>query len=267
MQRYPTPRLAQGKVRPSRYVKTIVSIVLFLVLVSISVLFPNATRSSVYYVSKPLWAVEAMVAKPFVGTWDYFAFKSYLISKNLDLENQVTSLQLKQVDYDTILKENQDLKNQTADHHPRITSRILSKPPQSPYDTLVVDAGSDVGVAVGDTVYLSDTIIVGMVTSITSHTSLISLFSASGQKQQSTNSRTGALFDLVGKGGANFQVEVPKDTDITVGDTFLFPNKSASVLATAYYIDTDSQSSFKTIYLHSPGNVFSSQWVFIDKTQ
>lgn len=247
--------------------KTIIAFVLFFILAGFSFLFPNATRNVADTVSKPLWFVENAFLGTVSSVRNFFTFKSTLLAQNMSLQNQVASLELKQIDYDAILSENQSLKNQTGIAGNRITSRILSKPPQSPYDTLVIDTGADDGVVLGDKVYLSDTVIVGLVTATTPHTSLVTLFSSSGETQSATDSRTGGTLVLEGQGGANFSAQVPKETDILWGDTFLYPAKSASVLGNVYYVDSNSQSSFKTIYVRIPVNIFQSQWVFVQKGQ
>ena len=93
----------------------------------------------------------------------------------------------------------------------------------------------------------------------------MTLFSSSNQKQESVVLRTGASFEIFGKGGSNFQMEVPKDTDIIWGDVFEHPGLTTSVIGTVYYIDSNSQSSFKTIFMRVPGNVFDAKWVFVEK--
>ena len=114
-------------------------------------------------------------------------------------------------------------------------------------------------------VYLSGNVIVGSIVSVTSHASLVELFSKNTVGQEATILRTGNSFELVGRGGANFAVEVPKDTDIALGDTALYPGLSESVIANVYAIDSNPQSSFKTVYLRIPGNVFQSKYVFVEK--
>jgi len=254
----------RSKPQKGKHFKTIIAVVLFVVLTLFVYVFPNATRTTVTAITKPLWAIRNNAGKPFTFVRDFFKFKSSLISQNLALENEVLSLRLKQIDYDAILNENQTLVNQTG-RDGRITSRVLAKPPQSPYDTIVLGSGSANGVIVGSRVYMSDTIVVGTVASVTSDTSVVQLFSTGGNKQQATLARTGTMFEIQGSGGANFQVEVPKETDIAIGDTFLYPNTSVSVLAVVYNIDPGSQSSFKKVYMRIPGNIFASQWVFVEK--
>ncbi len=70
---------------------------------------------------------------------------------------------------------------------------------------------------------------------------------------------------LSGAGGGNITLEVPKDTDVLWGDVFVYPGIAPSVLGSVYYIDNNSQSAFKTVYIRVPGNLFSAQWVFVEK--
>ncbi|MBI4155729.1 MAG: rod shape-determining protein MreC [Candidatus Zambryskibacteria bacterium] len=255
--------------RPKRKTpwKIIIVIFTFLLLSGFGFLFPNLLKGTFSTLARPIWLMRDNITKSFSSVTDFFRFKNTIINENLTLKDELTSLKLKQIDYDAIFKENQNLKNQTdkSNNNNRIVSRVLSSPPQSLYDTFIIDNGSLDGVSVGNRVYLSDTIIIGLITSVASRTSVVTLFSTSGQKQEATDSRTGTSFTLSGAGGANFQVVVPKDTDVLVGDIFTYPSRKASVLGSVYFIDANSQSSFKKIYLRIPGNIFSTQWVFVEK--
>src|SRR3989344_6070107 len=138
----------RSKPQKGKHYKTIIAVVLFFILALLAYIFPNATRSGLTTITKPLWIVRDNAGKPFTFVRDFFAFKSSLISQKISLENEVASLRLKQIDYDVLLKENQNLTNQTGSVN-RIVSRVLSKPPQSPYDTLVIGSGSGEGVIPG----------------------------------------------------------------------------------------------------------------------
>ncbi|MCX6702124.1 MAG: rod shape-determining protein MreC [Candidatus Zambryskibacteria bacterium] len=251
-----------------KYRGNIISIIILFCLLNLfAFLFPNFTRSTFFTISKPLWVIRDVVLRPFSNIKGYFTSKNSLISNNLSLEEEVSNLKLKKIDYDVLSKEFEDLKNQLGRQTdtPHIVSRVLSKPPYSPYDTFIIDVGSSDGVSLGNRVYISDNIIVGLIKNITPHTSLVELFSNGDGEQEATLSRTGASFVLKGLGGANLELEVPKDTDIVWGDVFLYPKFSPSMIGSVYYIDTNSQSSFKKIYIRVPGNVFSTKYVFVEK--
>ncbi len=247
--------------------KILVIIVVFLLLSLFAFLFPNFLKTFSYQISKPVWKIGSVSKLSVSWFYQFFSFRSTLTNKNLALEDELDSLKLKQVDYDALQEENKNLKEELGRYNSstKILAAVLSKPPESPYDTLVIDVGSKQGVALGQKVYLSQSIIVGVVTDVTPNTSLVELFSTGNRKQEATLSRTHASFTLTGRGGGNFILEVPKDTDIVWGDEFIYPGLNQSILGSVYYIDSSSQNSFKTIYIRSFTNIFNVDSVFVEK--
>lgn len=260
--------LLKSKTKNSHKGKIISVVVVTVLVFLISMFFSNSTRSFFYSAIKPIWYSESIITTPFRGVTNFFIFKNKLIKDKQDLEDQVLTLKLKEIDYDVLLKENQELKDQIGRYGEKnlVFARVLSRPPRSPYDTFVIDIGSSHGISPADRVYLSDNVIIGVVKTVTPKTSLVELFSSGNSKQEAVLSRTGTSFVLVGKGGANFQIEVPKDTDVLWGDMFLYPGINSSVIGSVYYIDSNSQSSFKTLYIRTPGNVFQTKSVFVNKS-
>ncbi len=258
--------LLRSKPRNEIRKRIILVVATFSVLVLVGLISSSFLRNFFYTISRPVWESENIITIPFRSIGGFFKFKSNLVQQNLELQDELNSLKLKEIDYDILLKENQDLKSDIGRVSGKnlVYSRVLSRPPRSPYDTFVIDIGSTLGVTQANRVYLSDNVIIGVVTTVTPNTSLVQLFSTGGNKQEAILSRTGTSFVLTGKGGANFQLEVPKDADIAWGDMFLYPGINSSILGSVYYIDINSQSSFKTIYIKTPGNVFRTKSVFVD---
>lgn len=258
--------LLKSKPKNENRKKIVIISILFLILTILASFFPGFIQRTSYTISQPFWKVGSILGSGFTDVKNYFYLKSSIIKKNEELEQEVIRLKIKELDYEILLRENQDLKSEIGRNSfkSRITSSVLSRPPRSPYDTLVIDVGSRDGVGLGDKVYFGDNIIIGFITNITPDTSLVSLFSTSNQKQEAILSRTGASFTITGRGGANFELEVPKDTDIEWGDTFVYPGLSGKLIASVYYIDANSQSSFKKIYLKVPINIFSTKYVLVE---
>ncbi len=247
--------------RPKIFLVLAVFVILFL----LSYFFGAFFRKIFTNIAKPIWVVGITVEKPFSNITDYFRTRGALISENQNLKDQITALSLKVTDYNTVSTELSDLKNESGRNVAgRLVTNIISRPPQSPFDTLVIDFGSSDGITVDSKAYLSDTIIVGTVQSVSPRSSIVSLFSTPNKKTDVVLLRTGASYSLEGNGGGNFKLEVPKDTDIVWGDSFMYPGSRTSLVANVYYIDSNSQSSFKTIYLRVPGNVFSSKYLFVE---
>ncbi len=252
----------------SRYnLKTILIGVFFVLLLLLSIVFPSFTTGVLHTAVKPFWFAKDKsidVSNYFFG---FFSLKSSLIKQNTALEEELVNLRMTKIDYEILMKENEELRLGfgMSNGSNKIISNILSKPPQSPFDTFVIDAGSASGINVGDRVYVSDTIIVGSVAEVTEKTSIVKLFSSGGQEIEVISSRTGGNFVIKGSGGSNYSMEIPKETDVVWGDVFLYPGSNSAVVATVYYVDSSSQSSFKTVHLRFPVNIFQSKRVFVVK--
>jgi rod shape-determining protein MreC len=237
-----------------------------MVLFIFSYLFPNFLRSNFSTISKPIWLIRDSVSKSSSNLFGFFTSKSNLISENSALKEEIEVLKLKQLDYNLILKENQELKNISAEKKSNfILARVLSKPPVSPYDSLVLDIGTSQGIKKGSKVFLSNNVVIGFVTEITENTSLVELFSKGDTKHNFVLERTGASYDISGMGGFNMMVLMPKDADVLWGDTFVYPGENLATVGNVYYIDTNSQSSFKGVYIKIPTNVFQTKWVYVEK--
>ncbi len=258
--------LLKSKPKNDSLGKIIAVVVLFCLLALSEFFFGNNIRNISHAVAKPLWSASKSVTEPFSKVKGFFSFKSSLVSKNLAQEEELLSLRLKKIDYEVLSKEFDDLKNQLGREGdtPRKISRVLSRPPLSPYDTFVIDIGREDGVSLGSRVYISENIIIGLVKNVTPHTSLVELFSNGDSEQEATLSRTGSSFILKGQGGGNLKLEVPKDADILWGDVFLYPKFTPAMIGSVYYIDENSQNSFKQIYIRVPGSIFSNKYVFVE---
>jgi len=245
----------------------VMAVLLFILLFTLSFFFPNGLKSVAYSVAKPFWSIADYSLRPFPYFINYIKTKNSLVEENSNLKDEIATLKLKAIDYDILLKQTDDLKSQLGriDTTGKTVARILSKPPLSPYDTFVVDVGENSGLQVESKVFISDNIIIGIVKNVNSNNALVELFSSSGVEHEAISGRTGTTFKLVGLGGGNFKIEVPKDVDILWGDSFVYPNLASAVLGTVYFVDSNAQSSFKTIYIRTPVNVFSSKYVFIER--
>jgi cell shape-determining protein MreC len=247
--------------------KTWVIAGLFLVLLFSQYFFGGGIKNFFYTIYRPIWIVEENVKNPFSGIINFFKTKNSIINENLSLKDELTKLKLKESDYDALQKENDELKSQLGrdDKVKKIIANILSKPPVSPYDTFVIDAGAKNSVTLGNKAYISDKIIIGSITEIRDKSSIISLFSKNGVNTGVVLERTGVTYNLVGNGGQNYKLEGPKDTDLLWGDVFTYPDGHRSIVGNVYYIDTNSQSAFKTAYIRPPVNVFSYKTVLIEQ--
>ena len=89
--------------------KTIIVVSVFILLSLLAYLFPNILRNVSHGISRPLWSVSSTLSKSFTKIKNFFVLKTTLINQNLTLTDEISALKLKEIDYDILLKENEDL--------------------------------------------------------------------------------------------------------------------------------------------------------------
>ncbi|MCX6703597.1 MAG: rod shape-determining protein MreC [Candidatus Zambryskibacteria bacterium] len=255
------------KNKPKSNVKKVVgiSVLVCFFLLSLKFFFPRFLLSASLALASPVWKVRDMTQSTFSGFFGYFRRVSTLQSENEQLRLQLEILHIKEAGFDQIKTEYEDLKGLlNATSTPEVLlARVLSKPPFTPYDSLVLDKGSAKGVKVGDTVYANQALVLGRISQVTSGFSYATLFSSGGESGEFTISRTGVSVSVLGIGGGNFEISLPKDFDIVVGDTLLYPAYDEGIVAKVYAVDETSQNSFKKVYARIPGSLFKIKSVLI----
>ncbi len=242
---------------------------LLVIFFSLQFFFPQFLTSTALLAAKPLWSVRDVTTGSFSGFFNFFSFKSTLRKENKTLREELFALRVRESEFNQMQVEYQDLKALLGDTasssvHSSTLARVLSKPPFTPYDSFVVDKGSDEGVSVGNLVYANNALVIGRISGVTSHISFVTLFSSGGEEQEFGISRTGVSVLVTGKGGGNFEMYVPKDFDIVIGDQLTELSSGVSVVASVYVVDESSQNSFKKVYARVPEPIFQSKWVSID---
>src|SRR4030067_2307241 len=99
-----------------------------------------------------------------------------LKEKNAEMENELILL-------DYVKTENEELKTMLSrpDKKSYILGSIISKPPRSPHDMIIVDAGSSVGVGQGMKVIAHSNVLIGYVVDVFPNSSKVKLLSFSGE--------------------------------------------------------------------------------------
>jgi cell shape-determining protein MreC len=185
-----------------------------------------------------------------------------------NLQAQLASTTAALADRDALYSQNIELKKilgrpQTST---QVLAAVLLRPPGLPYDTLMIDTGADSNVVVGDLVFAAGTVAIGEVLDVYAHTSRVSLFSAPGRTYEAEvtpKATQGSVLpvSLQGQGAGSFAGQVPAGSVAAVGDTILIPSLNNEVLGSIARIDAPSGSSFETLYVQLPINIFSLQYV------
>jgi cell shape-determining protein MreC len=216
-------------------------------------------------VGKPFVYLSTHISKPFTTITTYFRSKNSLQNENQILKKTNSTLSLQLEGYKILLDENNRLKKTLGiiDHEDFILGRVLSKPAQSPYDTILIDGGHDKKLVEGSLVYVEGIIPVGTIEKVFEKTSVVSLFSTSGVKTIVRLEETGNDVELVGRGGGNFELEFPRDASIVAGSHVYLPGYSKAHIATIGPIVSDARDPYQKVLLTSPININELTEVFI----
>ncbi len=160
--------------------------------------------------------------------------------------------------------ENSQLKeffNRSTDKEQMTLAAVLVRPPQTPYDSIVIDAGSIMGVMEGDIIYADMNYAIGRVSSVSERTSIVTLFSSSGQKASVLVGTSTTAVMAEGRGGGNYYIKVPRNIQIVPGDPVVWPDIQTILLGTVDIVDTGNGDAYSHIYFKSPVNINSLRYV------
>src|SRR5581483_2968979 len=136
--------------------------------------------------------------------------KGALISENEALKAELDQDNEKLLDYEALKSEHakllEDYGRDTVGK--KILATVLVRPPETPYDTLILDVGSAEGIASGDLVYSTGGIVLGTVSDVSSHTSNVMLFSRTNVVTPTIFERSNLSVSMRGIGGGSFEMQV-----------------------------------------------------------
>ena len=253
--------LPRNRTKSLRSRKALALIALFLVLGGILSFFDSAIISAV----SRLWRAENEATGVAGETVGYLRTKSSLIKENESLKEKIASMELELSTLTLATAENErllSLLGRSARPGSPVAS-VLTYPPQSPYDLIIIDAGARDGVRAGSSVALPEGPELGVVEEAMENFSRVKLYSTSGERTQAVLERTQTPVELLGSGAGNFKIVVPRDIPVEVGDRVLSAKLDAALLAVVEEVSLEATDSFKDIFAKSPTNIFNVRFVTV----
>ncbi|HWC57443.1 MAG TPA: rod shape-determining protein MreC [Candidatus Paceibacterota bacterium] len=144
-----------------------------------------------------------------------------------------------------------------------VLAHVMTPPNRSFYDTMLIDAGTDDGVNVGQVVYTFDTIALGTVTAVAPDHATVLLFSAPGQTTSGSAQGSNVAVTLIGRGGGEYEVRIPRDVNFSVGDVVTYQSVPTAVIAQIAQIITDPRDPFQRLIAKAPVNLQTLKWVTV----
>lgn len=241
--------------------------VIVVVIVLLRFITPNFLPNSFHFIARPLWKVEDFVSFKFGHLVSYFQSKKILTDENNNLREQISRMNIQLLSNAVLVKENKDLKEAVG----RIFSKnqvaafVLTRPPQSPYDTFTLDVGADFQIKKGDNVVVGDSLWIGKITEVYSNTSIATLLSSSNHPLNLVIARTGLPITVYGQGGGNFEAQVPRGVVVLEGDILVPPGLNNLLVAVVSSVEINPEDSFQKIFGKIPQNINTIKTVDIDR--
>ena len=188
------------------------------------------------------------------------------------LKNRVAELESKILLLEPLEKENQELKamfSHPEDAKKYILGAIISRPPQSPYDVLIIDTGSNNGVKEGMTATAFSNTLLGYVTDVFPQTSKVKLVSFPEEETNaliesvSTGAKISAL--AIGRGGGGMEIKIPSSVEVHSGDRIMTLGTYPLMLGIVERAEINLSDPFQKIFFRLPLNFQELKYVMIEK--
>ncbi len=144
-----------------------------------------------------------------------------------------------------------------------IVAGVLTRPPHSPYDTYVLSAGAEDGVMLGMSAFGPGGIPLGTVSTVTTHFSRITLYSAAGMKVLGWVGNDRLPVTLFGEGGGTFSVAIPRSATAAVGDVVYISAPGAVPMGTVAKIGGELSDPSLELAIKPILNPLSITWVVL----
>jgi len=230
-------------------------------------------------VGRPFWLVRDVAVLRTHNLLALFESKVALENENRTLKDQLTSNKLDLLTQEALRGENEALKEAFSRkiNKPRLVARVLATPPRSPYDTLLIDAGTHMQVTKGMAAFTDGDFKVGEVTDVFANSAVVTLYSKSGTELPvvvhtdtgtSTASSTLRTLHTVavvahGVGGGNFRIVLPKGTTVQVGNLVEIPLLAPTYAGTIDAIERPEGTSLQTLFVRLPLNLSDIRLVYL----
>lgn len=193
--------------------------------------------------------------------------KTDLLNENAQLNQKVQEQAAAILLNQTLQAENNELKTAFGreNHRDVLLVATLSAPGVSAYDTVIIDAGTDLGVKRNAPVYFSSTTAAGYILETYASTALVQLYSHPGEEVAVYTGEKRFFTKATGQGSGNFIVKLPHDSGVKEGDLIMVPGTPALILGSVGVIETDIAKSLQVARVRSPYNASQTHFLYVQR--
>lgn len=214
-------------------------------------------------VVSPFWSAGSSLSSGAGNIASFFTDKATLTNERDRLLADNAAYYAKNAMLDARVKDLERLLGDRTERVGGILAGVLSRPPVSPYDVLIVDAGSDARVSVGSRADGPGGMPLGEVESVTKSSARILLYSTPGKETESWIGETRIPVTLIGEGSGAMSAMVAREAGIVVGDLVYASGPGALPVGSVTAVGNDPSSPRSRVDIRPLLNPFSVTWVTI----
>ena len=214
----------------------------------------------------PFDAVRIWVAESGSSLPQYIRDRSALLGELEDLkiadaidqgnENTIRKLQIENDQFRTQLG---------AVPEGRLLARVVARPNQLPYDTLMLDRGSDHGVVMDAPIFLGKDQVIGFVSSVNHKTSLVTLVTTAGFTASAYVFGPNIYTRTEGMGGGVLRVRVPQGILLQAHNLVMLPAIDSGVYGEVTYVEAAATQPEQYGYVSSAVPIQSLYYVSVGR--
>lgn len=229
--------------------------------------------------NKPLVRFGLETAKPFllfkIKIENWLKINSAIFREKKELLKELDVLKEKNNQSEAVLLEADSLKQENKNilsllnrkqERNYILAAVLFRPPQIFYDSLVIDAGREQGLAPGMAVTAYGDILLGYVGDVSSSVSKVKLISSFNEETNAVFQDSGLSVVALGQGGENFEINLPRSAEVKVGEKITSSEINPLLIGVVERIEKNDASPFQTIFFRPPLNLNYLRYVLVVKS-
>lgn len=184
-------------------------------------------------VTLPLYEFKHYLQHSSATVPSYLRDRTALIAEIRELEAQIASQQGITMTLAEAMRENDELRELLrVPPTERIAAGVIARPPYTPYDTLILDQGSEAGIVEHAPVFFGNGIAIGYVRSVTRENALVTLFSSPGVESVVYVFGPNIFARAYGEGGGITRIRIPQGMTVAEGDMVVLPSLDGGVYGT-----------------------------------
>ncbi|MCF7815599.1 MAG: hypothetical protein K9M10_01585 [Candidatus Pacebacteria bacterium] len=191
------------------------------------------------FIIAPVYEIRQYFAESSATIPMYIRNRTELVQEINALKQQVSAQQGTDVMMAFLRDENEELHSFfKATSSPRILAGVISRPPYSPYDTLVIDRGENDGITKNAPVYIGSGQTVGYIQTVYKNEAIVSLFSSPGVEATVYIFGPNIFATARGEGGGVVRLSVPQGVILEKDNVVILPSLDTGVVGKIAHVQS-----------------------------